>query len=105
MLNIVGGLEWNEEGVGDNPKPGWYLGVRKYNFYDIYQDNRCSTCQDPLNEPKDKDCCQQSQAIISQQKSQQVKQGNNPAERERERERERESKIQFHHQARIIYLE
>jgi len=56
----------------------------RVNFYEIYQGNNCQTCQHPLNEPSENQCCQSSQALISKEKGK----GN-----DNNRERERESKF------------
>ena len=76
-------LNWKDTDKWDDQvKAGWYDGHRnKYNFYEVFRGNSCQTCQQSLNQPSDKICCQQSQEIISKEKSKQH------GERERERER------------------
>ena len=73
-------LYWEKEGNGWYDSQGIGAVGTKYNFYDIYQGKKCQVCQESLDEEKEKECCQKSQEIISQQKSEE---DNSKAERER----------------------
>src|ERR1051325_6851967 len=94
-------LNYKKKESDPNPnfREGWYMegllgnDLTRVNFYEVYQGNSCQTCQHPLNEPSENQCCQENRELISKGKGK----GNDDEHRERERAKLRNYEVRYRH--------